>query len=88
MGQLAKKTARISFLLPAPVVVGVTLAFINVDILTAATAIGMATLLMASLGTIAGRWMGPIFGRAAEVLGGICLIGIGTKILIEHTIGS
>jgi len=66
---------------------GVTLAFINVNILVSATAIGFATFLMATIGTLAGRSIGPVFGRAAEVLDGICLIGIGTKVLIEHTLG-
>jgi putative Mn2+ efflux pump MntP len=67
--------------------VGVTLAFINVDIVIAALSIGLATFLMAVAGTVAGRWIGPIFGRGAELLGGLCLIGIGIKILIEHTLG-
>jgi manganese efflux pump family protein len=67
--------------------VGVTLAFINVNIVVAAAAIGFATFLMATIGTLAGRSIGPIFGRAAEVLGGICLIIIGTKVLVEHTLG-
>ena len=67
--------------------VGVTLAFINVNIAIAAVAIGLATFLMATLGTFAGRWIGPVFGRGAELLGGLCLIGIGAKILIEHTLG-
>ncbi len=68
--------------------VGVTLAFINVDIVTAAAAIGLATFLMATIGTVAGRWLGPVFGRGAEALGGVCLMGIGTRILIEHTLGA
>lgn len=67
--------------------VGVTLAFVGIDIAAAASAIGLATFLMATLGTMAGRWLGPAFGRGAELLGGLCLIGIGTKILIEHTLG-
>lgn len=67
--------------------VGVTLAFMNVNIWLAAAAIGAATFLMATAGTVAGRWIGPVFGRGAELLGGLCLIGIGTKILIEHTLG-
>ncbi|CAH2600994.1 Mn(2(+)) exporter [Rhodovastum atsumiense] len=66
--------------------VGITLAFINVDIVSAALAIGLATFLMATLGTLASRWMGPVFGRAAELVGGLCLIAIGTRILIEHTL--
>lgn len=68
--------------------VGVMLAFIKVDIITTAAAIGAATFVMASLGMAVGRWLGPIFGRVAEVLGGVWLIGIGTKILIEHTIAA
>jgi putative Mn2+ efflux pump MntP len=56
--------------------VGVSLAFINVDIITTAAAIGLATFMMATIGTV--------FGRGAEVLGGICLIGIGAKILFDH----
>lgn len=67
--------------------VGVTLAFVNVSIVAAAAAIGLATGLMTAIGTYAGRWLGPAFGRGAEFIGGLCLIGIGTKILIEHTIG-
>jgi manganese efflux pump family protein len=68
--------------------VGITLAFINVNIVTAASAIGLATFLMATIGTLASRWMAPVFGRSAELLGGICLIVIGVKILIEHTLGA
>jgi putative Mn2+ efflux pump MntP len=64
--------------------VGVSLAFINVDIVTTAAAIGLATFLMATIGTVAGRWIGPVFGRGAEALGGMCLIGIGAKILFDH----
>jgi putative Mn2+ efflux pump MntP len=68
--------------------VGVTLAFVNVDIMTAAAAIGVATFLMATTGTLAGRWLGPVFGRGAEFVGGLCLIGIGAKILFDHTLGA
>ncbi|MBS0641774.1 MAG: manganese efflux pump, partial [Proteobacteria bacterium] len=67
--------------------VGVTLAFVNVSIIAAAAAIGLATGLMTTIGTYAGRWLGPAFGRGAEFIGGLCLIGIGVKILIEHTLG-
>jgi manganese efflux pump family protein len=44
--------------------------------------------LMATIGSVAGRWIGPMFGRGAELLGGLCLIGIGIKILIEHRFGA
>jgi putative Mn2+ efflux pump MntP len=64
--------------------VGVTLAFIEVDIWTACAAIGLATFIMAATGTMIGRWTGPLLGKSAEMLGGLCLIAIGSKILIEH----
>ncbi len=66
--------------------VGVTLAFINADIVVTAIAIGFATFTMATIGIMIGRVAGPALGRAAEGLGGLCLILIGTKILVEHTV--
>ncbi|MEQ9152808.1 MAG: manganese efflux pump MntP [Parvibaculum sp.] len=64
--------------------VGVGLAFLNVNILNTAAAIGLATLVMATAGVLVGRFLGPLFGRAAEVVGGLILIGIGVNILVEH----
>jgi putative Mn2+ efflux pump MntP len=66
--------------------VGVTLAFIDADIGVTAIAIGCATFLMATAGLLIGRFIGEKFGRIAAVIGGIGLIAIGTKILIEHTL--
>ena len=65
--------------------VGVTLAFIDADIVVTALAIGCAIFLMATVGILIGRFIGEKFGRIAEAIGGIGLIAIGTKILIEHT---
>ena len=65
--------------------VGVTLAFIDADIVVTALAIGCATFLMATVGILIGCLIGEKFGRIAEAIGGIGLIVIGTKILIEHT---
>ncbi|NYT59905.1 manganese efflux pump MntP [Alcaligenaceae bacterium] len=64
--------------------VGVSLAFIDNNILITAAAIGVATLVMVTLGVMVGRIIGVIAGRWAEVLGGLALIGIGTAILYEH----
>jgi len=66
--------------------VGVTLAFMDADIRVAAVAIGMATAVMATLGMMLGRYLGGRFGRLAETAGGVVLILIGTKILLEHTL--
>lgn len=66
--------------------VGVTLALIGADIVVSAIAIGLATFLMAAIGTWGARFVGQRFGRMAEVAGGLCLIAIGLKILLEHTL--
>lgn len=64
--------------------VGVTLAYIDANIWITAGMIGAATFLMASIGIMTGHYIGTKAGKAAEVLGGLCLIAIGTKILLEH----
>lgn len=64
--------------------VGVGLAFIDVDIVITAAAIGMATMLMVTMGVMLGRVLGAIAGRSAEILGGVLLVGIGSFILYEH----
>jgi len=64
--------------------VGVSLAVLNVDIVTIAIAIGIATFLMSSAGVMLGRFVGERLGRATEVLAGIGLCVLGTVILIEH----
>ncbi len=64
--------------------VGVSLAFLEVNILLIAAAIGFATLVMSSTGLLAGRLLGHRFGRAAELLGGLALIGLGATILHGH----
>ncbi|MFU9137602.1 manganese efflux pump MntP [Erwinia tasmaniensis] len=64
--------------------VGVGLAFLQVNIVTTALAIGASTMIMASAGILLGRFLGPMMGRWAEIFGGLVLIGIGSNILIEH----
>ena len=67
--------------------VGVGLAFLQVSIVTTALAIGCATFLMSTLGIMVGRFIGPLLGKRAEILGGIVLIGIGSEILWSHFAG-
>ncbi|HFZ8993153.1 TPA: manganese efflux pump MntP [Citrobacter freundii] len=64
--------------------VGVGLAFLKVNILATALAIGCATLTMSTLGMMIGRFIGPMLGKRAEILGGVVLIGIGVQILWIH----
>ncbi len=64
--------------------VGVGLAFLDVNILPIAAAIGFATFAMVTLGVMVGRLLGGFAGRWAEAIGGVLLIGIGSMILYEH----
>ena len=65
-------------------IVGVSLAFLDVNIWLTALAIGAATTLMAVIGIKLGGVLDGIIGKRAELFGGIVLIGIGTFILLEH----
>ena len=65
-------------------IVGVGLAFLEVNILLTALTIGLATTTMAAIGLRLGSFLGSAIGKRAEILGGLVLIGIGTLILAEH----
>lgn len=64
--------------------VGVSMAFMRVDILLSAAVIGVVAFLMAMLGGLLGRRLGQLFQKRATLLGGGVLILIGLKILAEH----
>jgi len=64
--------------------VGVTFAFLEVKILPAVSLIGLITLLCSAAGVKIGHVFGLKFKARAELFGGLVLIGIGLKILIEH----
>ena len=64
--------------------VGVTLAFLKTPILTAALIIGAVTFVISFAGVLLGCKCGKGFRSKAEIAGGVILIAIGTKILLEH----
>ena len=64
--------------------VGVTFAFLSVDILPAITVIGMTTFCLSLAGVAVGNFFGARYKRRAELSGGIILILLGVKILLEH----
>ncbi len=64
--------------------VGVTFAFLQVNIVPAVTFIGATTFLLSIIGLIIGNIFGCRYKSKAEIFGGIVLILIGTKILFEH----
>lgn len=65
-------------------VVGVTFAFIDVNIYLSVFIIGFITYVVAMLGMLFGKKAGERFGKRMEIVGGIMLVLIGLKILIEH----
>lgn len=65
-------------------IIGLSFAFLKTDIYTSILIIGIVTFIAAMLGILFGKKAGAHFGKKMEVLGGIILIVIGFKILIEH----
>ena len=64
--------------------VGVSMAFLRVNILSSAAVIGAVAFVLSLVGGLLGKKLGTLFEKWAQVAGGIVLIGIGIKILIEH----
>lgn len=66
--------------------VGVSMAFLKTSILFSASFIAFTTFFLSFTGVLCGFRFGQIKGLKVELLGGMILIGIGIKILIEHTL--
>lgn len=64
--------------------VGITFAFLKVDILLAVSLIGVTTFLFSAAGIKIGSVFGAKYKSKAEFFGGAVLMALGTKILIEH----
>lgn len=64
--------------------VGVTFAFLQVDIIPAVSFIGIVTFVLSAVGVKIGNVFGTKYKSKAEAAGGIILILIGLKILFEH----
>lgn len=66
--------------------IGITYAFLQTPILVPVLLIGIMSFVFAIIGSTLGKKLGHIFGNRMEVIGGIILIGLGIKILLEHTV--
>ena len=64
--------------------VGITFAFLQVDILLAVSLIGLTTFLLSAVGVKAGAVVGSRGKSWAELAGGLVLVLMGCKILLEH----
>lgn len=65
--------------------VGITFAFLSVNIIGAVSFIGIITFLLSMAGVKAGNVFGTKYKAKAELAGGIILVLLGVKILLEHT---
>ena len=64
--------------------IGISLSFLNISIALPSIIIGIITFLLSFMGVYIGNKLGHFFEKKIEILGGIILIAIGIKILIEH----
>jgi manganese efflux pump family protein len=64
--------------------VGLSFAFLNVNLAMASITIGVVAFVITLFGFFVGKKLGAIVGRRAELIGGIILIIIGLRILLEH----
>lgn len=65
--------------------IGISFAFLNVNIVSSSLIIGIITFIVCFIGVIAGKRIGGLFKDYAELVGGIILILIGINIFNEHT---
>jgi putative Mn2+ efflux pump MntP len=67
--------------------VGLSFAFLQVNIATACLTFGVTTFLLTIIGFIIGRKVGEFVGKRAGLVGGLILIAIGLRILLTHLLG-
>lgn len=67
--------------------VGVTFAFLDVEVVPSVTLIGCTTFLFSAAGVKLGSVFGSKYEKKASILGGVILICLGFKILLEHLLG-
>lgn len=64
--------------------VGISFAFLRTDLWRSILIIGLTTFVFSAVGLLIGKKVGSRFHAGAEILGGVILIAIGLKILVEH----
>ena len=64
--------------------VGLSFAFLKVNLTLASATIGAVAFIITFGGFFAGKKLGALIGKRAEIIGGIILILIGVRILLEH----
>ncbi len=64
--------------------VGLGFAFLNISIVTPVIVIGLVTFILSCIGVVIGGRFGHLFEKKIEIAGGLILVAIGTKVLLEH----
>jgi putative Mn2+ efflux pump MntP len=64
--------------------VGLSFAFLKISVATPVIVIGLVTFVLSFFGVLVGNRLGHFFEKKMEIIGGLVLIGIGVRILIEH----
>lgn len=64
--------------------VGISFLFLQIDIVAAALVIGCTTFVLSIIGVVVGNRFGARFEKTAQIIGGVVLVVIGLKILLEH----
>ena len=64
--------------------VGLSFAFLQTSILGSILTIGIVTFSLSLIGFLFGCGLGKVFGNRIKIVGGLILIGIGLRILLEH----
>lgn len=64
--------------------VGFSFSLLKTPILFPSIIIGIVCFGMTAVGMVFGKWLAKLFGKKVEIFGGLVLIAIGAKILIEH----
>ena len=64
--------------------VGITFAFLHVSLLQSIAIIGLITFALSFVGVVLGHMFGSRYERPAQIVGGVVLVCIGAKILLEH----
>ena len=67
--------------------VGITFSFLEVNIVEAITIIGVVTAIISAIGVFVGNIFGNKYKTKAEMAGGLILVLLGLKILVEHLLG-
>jgi manganese efflux pump family protein len=66
--------------------VGLSLAMLKTGIVFPAVVIGITAAVLTAIGMLLGRHIGAVWGRRVEVLGGVVLVLIGARIVVQHTL--